>query len=70
MPLGAARSLAAPHHTKESGAQDLRAVFVSPQGPDQIVAGISSRGGQDRSGVGMPKSAENSQVPRSAEGPA
>jgi hypothetical protein len=55
---------------KANGAQHLRAVFVSPQGPDQIVAGISSRGGQDRSSVGMPKSAENSQVPRSAEGPA
>jgi hypothetical protein len=60
------------HHTtgKANGAQNLRAVLVSPQGPDQIVVGISSRGGQDRSSVGMPKNDENSQVPRSAEGPA
>jgi len=55
---------------KANGAQNLRAVSVSPQGPDQIVVGISSRGGQDRSSVGIPNSDENSQVPRSAEGPA
>ena len=51
------------------GAQDLRAVLVQPAGPDQIVVGISSRGGQLRMIVGRPNSDENSQVPRSAEVP-